>query len=337
MKIGVCGTGTVASWISGILNKLGDKNIELYACTNSGRSECTEFAEKFHYAKTYRNYEELLQDPLVDVVYIAVPNQAHFDLVIKAIEAGKNVICEKPLAVNENECRQMVKMAKERQIFLMEALWASFLPVRKMVRDVICSGMIGEIKEGRLVQMDNVMFLPRVSNPRLGGGVLLDNGPYTIGWMVDFFGTDIKSITAKMRMLDSGVDAEDWLRIEYSDGRVVKIHQAMDTEEKNKQETAEIIGSCGKICFDAVANPKQCRIYDEKDRLIKELKIPPQIKNPGMPPVSGYHYEFQAAEEAIRDGGKECEQASHEKSMAISQVMTEARKQCGLRFPFECM
>ncbi len=335
MRLGVCGTGNVASWISGILNELKDEKIELYACATSPGFDCTEFAEKFNYKKKCDSFDELMNDPEVDVVYIAVPNNLHLDMVKKAFEAGKNVICEKPLAINEEDCKQMIAWAKEKDLFFMEALWASFLPVRQLVRNVIEAGTIGEIKEGKVLQMDNIMFLERASRLDLGGGYLLDNGPYTIGWMTDYFGTDIKNVTAKMRKLDTGVDAEDWLTIEYADGKIVTIHQVMDALEKDYKEYAEIIGTEGRILFDTIANPKDCKVYDNEGNLTQQLVIPPQIKNPGMPPVSGYNFEFQAVEKAIREGKKECEAASHAKSLAISHVMTEARKQCGLVYPFE--
>ncbi len=335
MKLGVCGTGNVASWISGILNELNDPSIELYACATAPGFDCTEFAEKFHYRKKYGSFEELMNDPLVDVVYIAVPNNFHLDMVRKALMAGKNVICEKPLAINENECRQMISLAKESNLFFMEALWAAFLPVKKMVKDIIDAGTIGEVKKGTILQMDNIMFLPRVSSMELGGGYLLDNGSYTIGWMTDYFGTEISNVTGEMRKLETGVDAEDWITVEYADGKLVTIHQAMDIPEKDYQEYAEILGTKGKIRFDTVANPKECKVYDLDGKLISELEIPPQIKNPGIPPVSGYNFEFQAVEKALREGKKECAEASHAKSLAISHVMTEVRKQCELYYPFE--
>ena len=335
MRIGACGTGNVASWISGILNETGDPDIELYACATSPGFDCTEFAQKYGYKKVCASFDELMADPLVDVVYIAVPNNFHLDMVRKAIAAGKNVICEKPLAINERDAREMIRLAEEKGVFFMEALWAAFLPIRQMVRDEIASGIIGEIKEGHVVQMDNIMFLPRASKLELGGGYLLDNGPYTLGWMTDYFGTDIKSVTAKMRKLDTGVDAEDWITVEYENGCVYTLHQAMDMPEDKYEEYAEIVGTKGVIRFNTVANPKECRIYDLDGKLLKALEIPPQIVNPGVPPVSGYNFEFQAAAKAIAAGLKECADASHKKSLAIAHVMTEARRQCDLVYPFE--
>lgn len=335
MRMGVCGTGTVASWISGILNKLGDENIVLYGCATSPGFDCTEFAEQFKYQKRFDSFQQLMDDRDVDVVYIAVPNNLHLGLVEMALAAGKHVICEKPMAISEDECRRMITMAQEKNLFIMEALWAAFLPMKQMVMEAIASGMIGEVTGGKVVQMDNIMFIERVKKLDLCGGYLLDNGPYTIGWMVDYFGTDIKLTTAKMRKHESGVDAEDWITVEYANGATVNIHQAMDTPEDSREEYAEIIGTKGKILFEKIANPQEVRVVDNEGNVTKRLVAPPQIKNPGVPPVSGYQYEFQAAERAISNGEKACAAAAHDKSIAIAHVMTEARKQCGLVFPFE--
>ena len=112
MKIGVCGTGTIASWCSDIICQLADPEIELYACATSPGFDCTEFAEKFGYQKICTSFDELMSDPLVDLVYIAVPNNFHYELCMKAIRAGKNLVCEKPFSVHEHECAEILNQRK---------------------------------------------------------------------------------------------------------------------------------------------------------------------------------------------------------------------------------
>lgn len=335
MNIGVCGTGTIASWISSILNQLQDENIRLYACATAPGFDCSEFAEKFHWSKICRDYDELMQDPLVDVVYIAVPNNFHYELCIKALNYGKPVICEKPFAINETECRKILELAEEKGLFITEALWPSFLPAHKMINEEIAAGTIGEVQSGNIVMLDFVMFLERVKVLEAGGGSLMDGGPYTIGCMTNHFGTDIKSVTSTTRKLDTGVDAEDCITVEYNDGKVVTIRQTIDMPHENHEEYFEIIGSKGKILGDCVSNPKNVTIFDTEGNVKKELEIPAQIKNQGMPPVSGYEYEFQAFEKALREGKTECAEIPHSETLTISHIMTEVRRQAGIVFPFE--
>ena len=174
MNIGVCGTGTIASWVSSILNQLGNENIVLYGCATSPGFDCSEFAEKFGWKKVYASFEELMSDADIDVVYVALPNNMHYDVCKQAIEHGKNVVCEKPFAVNEKLAKEIIELAREKNLFLSEALWPSFLPIRKMINDAIKDGIIGEVREGKIMMLDNVLFLDRIKSMELGGGSLLD-------------------------------------------------------------------------------------------------------------------------------------------------------------------
>ncbi len=335
MKLGFCGVGTVASWVSSILNQLGDENIRLYACAASHREKARAFAEKFGFEKAYGSTEELFADDQVDAVYIAVPNDAHNALCRRALECGKNVICEKPFAVNDAQCAELIALAREKGLFLSEALWPAFLPAHRIIDEEIAKGAIGEVVSGKIVMLDFVMFLERVRKRETGGGSLLDGGPYTLGCLVKHFGTDVERVENRARLLDSGVDAEDEITVTYRDGRVVTIRQTIDIPRERHEDYFEIVGTKGKIRADAVANPRRVSFYDSEGRLLFEPELPKQIKNRGMPPVSGYEYEFIAFQKALAAGKKETEEAPLSDTLAISRLMTEARRQAGVVFPFE--
>ncbi len=335
MNIGFCGVGTVASWVSSILNQLGNENIRLFACAASHLEKAQAFAEKFGFEKAYGSTEELFADGKVDVVYVAVPNDAHYALCRKALESGKNVICEKPFAVNDAQCAELIALAREKGLFLSEALWPAFLPAHRIINEEIAKGTIGEVVSGKIMMLDFVMFLERVKKLETGGGSLLDGGPYTLGCMVKHFGTDVARIENRARLLPSGVDAEDEITVTYRDGRVVTIHQTIDIPREEHEDYFEIVGTKGRVRADAVANPHRVSFYDNEGNLLFEPELPSQIKNQGMPPVSGYEYEFIAFEKAIAAGKTETEEAPLSDTMAISRLMTEARRQAGVVFPFE--
>lgn len=335
MNIGICGTGTIASWVSDILNQLGHENIVLYACATAPGFDCREFAEKYGWQKIHASYTELIQDPLVDLVYIAVPNVFHYELCKEALNAGKATLVEKPFAINEAQAAELIALAEEKGVFLCEALWTSFLPIRKAIDAELCAGTIGKVIGGRIVMLDNVLFLERVKSLELGGGSLLDGGPYTLGFMTDHFGTDILDVRAKVRKYETGVDAEDEIVVTYPGNVQVFIRQTMDMPRENHEEYAEICGTGGKIRVDCVSNPRNCQVLDCSGNVIKNIPIPAQISFRGMPPVSGYEHEFIAFEKAIREGRTACSEVTHTQMLTIAKVMTEVRRQGGVRFPFE--
>ena len=332
MNIGVCGTGTVASWISDTICQMADENIVLYTCATSPGYDCKDFAEKFGYTKISQTYDELMQDPNVDLVYIAVPNNFHYDLCMKALLYGKNLVCEKPFSMSEKECSEILDLAKEKGLFVSEALWSLFLPVYRMIKEEIAAGTIGELEKASIIMMDNIMFLDRVKTLELGGGVLLDEGPYALGCMVAFFGTEVDVVKSETRKLDSGVDAEQKIHITYKSGQNVFIHLAMDTPEDEKEQYVEIVGSRGKIRMNAVANPSKVDIMDLDGNLIKELHIPIQIVHRGMPPVSGYEYEWLGFEKALSENRKECEEISNSSTHCISEIMTKVLGNADIEF-----
>lgn len=335
MNIGICGTGTIASWISDILNQLDQESIVLYACATAPGFDCSEFASQYGWKKVHAGYQDLMNDPEVDLVYIAVPNIFHYDLCRQALNAGKAVLVEKPFAMNETEASELIALAEEKGLFLCEALWPGFLPVRKAIDDEIAAGTIGQIVGGNIVMLDNVLFLDRVKRPELGGGSLLDGGPYTLGFMTDHFGLDVKSVSAEVRKFETGVDAEDRITVEYASGVTVNIRQTMDCPRELHEEYAEIIGTEGSIWVDSVSNPHNCRVLDRHGNLIKALPIEPQLRFRGMPPVSGYEYEFIAYEKALREGKLECAEATHARTLTIAKIMSEVLRQGEIRFPIE--
>lgn len=334
MRIGVCGTGTVASWCSDTICQLDNPEIELYACATSPGFDCSEFAQMYGYKKIFASFDELMLDPAVDLVYIAVPNHMHYQLCMKAIEHSKNFVCEKPFSVHEDQCREILTKARQKGLFVSEALWPAFLPAHQALKESLSGGIIGEIKSMDIVMLGNVMFLERVKHLETGGGELLDEGPYTLGLMTMYLGTDIASVSSKTRKLETGVDAEDEIDIAYNDGRSVHIHQSMDSAEKDFCEKVEIRGSKGTAVMNAVANPKEIKILDSDGNLIKEIPVPEQIAFRGMPPVSGYEHEWIAYEKALRNNQTECEEIPHATTLAIARIMNVVFKNADIQFPF---
>ncbi len=334
MKIGVCGTGTVASWISDTIVQMNDPDITLYTCATSPGFDCQEFAAKYGYEKISPSFDALMRDPQVDLVYIAMPNHLHYQMCMQAIACGKNLVCEKPFSVRASECREVLAAAREKHLFVSEALWPRFLPAYQMIQAEIAAGTIGEIRSGEIVMLDNVMFLDRVKNLSTGGGATLDGGPYVYGAMTAFFGTDIAKVASRVRKLDTGVDAEINAVITYTSGVQVTVRQTLDIPREQHDEYVKIIGTKGSIRMDAVSNPREVVISDLSGGRVKTLDIPPQIRFRGMPPVSGYEYEWLAFAKALRQGDTECPEIPQAATETISGILSQILDGAGISFPF---
>lgn len=335
MNIGVCGAGTIASWISDILEQLGDDKIVKYGVASAFPEQCPPFAKKYGWKKIYETYEEMMGDDAIDLIYIAVPNHLHLEVCMQALEHGKNVVVEKPFAINYDQAKTMIDKAKEKKVFISEALWPAFLPSRKVIDDVIASGKIGDVTGGRLVSIGNVMFLERVKKLETGGGALLDMGPYVLGRMTNHFGNNIVSVTGRFEKLDTGVDSKDFYTVEYENGVRVECVSTIDSPEAEREEWGEIYGTKGSIWFNVLSNPDVIEIRDLDGNVIEKPELPELIHNREVSFASGYEHEWIAFEKAIREGKKQTDEAPWEQTLAIAKVMTELRKQAGIVFPFE--
>lgn len=335
MNIGVCGAGTIASWVSDFLEQLHDERIVKYGVASAFPAECEPFAKKWNWKKCYPDYDTMMADPAIDLIYVAVPNNFHYEVCMKALDAGKHVVVEKPFAVNYEQAQAMVDKAKEKDVFLSEALWPAFLPSRKAIDEVIASGEIGELTGGRLIALDNVMFLDRVKRLDLGGGSLLDMGPYMLGRMTNHFGNEITAVESSMEFLDTGVDCKDTYTITFGSGCKVSCVSTINTPRENHKEYAVIEGTNGSIHLECIANPKNIRIFDKDGHMVRKLELAPSLQGSEMPFLSGYEHEWIAFEKAIREGKTETDETPLAQTLAIAKAMTEIRAQNGLRFPFE--
>ena len=143
MNFGIIGLGNIANKFAKTLNEM---NENLYAVASRDINKAKEFKEKYNSLKYYGSYEELYKDKNIDIIYIATPNNYHFQNAYDALKNGKNVICEKPFTTNPDEAKILYQYAKDNNLFIMEALWIRFLPSYKKIIEIIKDGIIGNIK-----------------------------------------------------------------------------------------------------------------------------------------------------------------------------------------------
>lgn len=329
MKIGIRGAGFMTRRIADTINQMGE-GYELYSlCTSSVDSATRgkEFQEEYGFEKVFHSFDEMLRDPELDLVYIALTNQLHFEAMKKCIEYGKPVICEKPLCMNEREAREITSLAKERGVFLAEAAWPNYAPSRWLVDDLLKSGIVGEIKTVE-IEMANKVFVDhrtRMEPLWYGGGSLMDFGAYTIGAMtMAHFGHDIEIESVEYEYADSGVDVRDDIVLKYAEGPTIHIrHDAL--KEKPFVKYGKFYGEKGVIEVDGTSKVVGLRALDPEGNLIKEVEIPEMI--------TGYEYEFMACKRCIEAGELEPAEQTHDMSIRELAITDKLREMGGIKFP----
>ena len=206
VKWGVLGTASIAkgATIPGML--LAD-NCEVYAIAGRNPEKISDFVKRFGFKKSYLSYEELINDSDIEAVYIPLPNNLNKEWVIKALRAGKNVLCEKPLALNAEEAREMYAVARETGKILMEAYAYLHSPYMESLIADVKSGLIGEpmyIDTSFMTQGYKEDFR---LHKELGGGMIYDVGCYCTTMILSLIDSDIDYVKCVAEMTDEGVDA----------------------------------------------------------------------------------------------------------------------------------
>ncbi|KAB1645295.1 Gfo/Idh/MocA family protein [Gulosibacter chungangensis] len=208
LRWGIMGPGRIATDFASSLKQHTQQQLTAVASRNHARAE--DFAEQFGIGLTFDSYQALAASPDVDVVYIATPHPFHAECARIALEHGKHVLIEKPFAVNAEEAQSIVELARERNLFAMEAMWARFTPAADVIRQILANGLLGEVQHVRadLGEHFDPVRNARLFDPALGGGSLLDLGVYLIAYDAFLFGEPPLEVAAVGNRTDSGVSAD---------------------------------------------------------------------------------------------------------------------------------
>lgn len=325
MRVGILGAGGIAEVMAKTIS--GMKDVECYAVASRNMDKASAFAKEWGCEKAYGSYEEMLGDEKVDLVYIAVPHSHHHKWTIEALNAGRNVLCEKSFAANTAQAEEMIALAEKKKLLLTEAIWTRYMPSRKIISDLVNGGEIGKVVTVSSNLGYRIDMNERMVKPELAGGCLLDLTVYTLNFSSMILGNDIKRIEASMVPTDTGVDGQDTVMLEYSDGTMASMFTTMYALT---DRSGLIAGTDGFITVQNINNPQRITVY-EPDRnsytVRKDIAVPEQI--------TGYEYEVEACKKALEEGRIECEEMPHSETITIMKQMDEIRKQFGIVFPFE--
>ena len=325
MKVGILGAGGIAQSMAQTIAGLED--VENYAIGSRNIDKAKAFADEWGMEKAYGSYEEMLKDDDIDLIYIAVPHSHHHMWTIEALNAGRNVLCEKTFAANEAQAKEMIDLAESKGLLLTEAIWTRYMPSRKMINDLIEKGVIGEITTVSANLGYRIDMNDRLVNPELAGGALLDLTVYPLNFASMVLGDDIKKLSATCVYHETGVDGQDNVMVEYNDGKMASLFTSIYALTDRR---GLICGKEGFITVENINNPSRITVYapDRTKYEIKEdLEVPKQI--------TGYEYEVLACKRAIENGDIECEEMPHAETLEIMRQIDEIRKQYNIVFPFE--
>jgi len=322
MKIGILGAGNISSKVAPTMAALPE--IECYAVSSRNLQKAEEFAREFGFEKAYGSYEEMLRDPDVELVYVATPHSHHFEHMMLCLEYGKSILCEKAFTLNADQARQVQQAAAEKGVFVAEAIWPRYMPSRKVISDVISSGIIGKPNTLTANLSYVIGNVPRIRQPELAGGALLDIGVYGITFALMHFGTDIERVESSVRMTDTGVDATETITIFYRDGRMAVLTHSIYARSDRK---GIIHGDKGYMVVENINNPQSLTVYDTEDKKLAFYDFSDQI--------SGYEYQFVECAAALAEGKTEAPSMSMADTVYVMEFMDDLRKQWGMVYPQE--
>ena len=322
MKIGFLGAGNIATTMATTLQSV--KGAECYAVASRDKNRAQEFADKFGFEKAYGSYADMLADPQVKLVYISTPHSHHYEHIKMCLEHDKHVICEKAFTVNAAQASEVLGIAENRGLFITEAIWTRYMPMRSTINRVIRSGIIGKPTMLSANLGYPLEHVDRLVKPELAGGALLDLGVYVLNFASMVFGDDITGIVADCTKYESGVDAQETMILTYSDGKMASLFATMLSQTDRR---GFIYGTNGYIEIENINNYESIRVYNLERKVVAEYAAPVQI--------TGYEYEMTAAMQAVRDGALECREMPHYQIIRMMQLMDSLREAWGIKYPFE--
>ena len=321
-NVGIIGAGHIALKMASTLAAL--PRTHRYAIASREMRKAMTFAKEQGFERAYGSYEELMDDPKVDLIYIATPHAFHFEQAKASILKGKPVLCEKAFTANAAQAEELLKLAEEKQVFIAEAIWTRYLPMSRTIAELVRNGAVGTpyLLSANLGYA--ITNRERLVRPELAGGALLDVGVYTLNFAAMVFGTEILSTTSTCVKMDNGLDAQDSITLVYPGERMAVLNSSMLARSDRQ---GIISGDGGHMIIDNINNPQSIKVLDGNYQTVAEYHAPSQ--------VTGFEYEVNACIEALDKGLLQTLDMPHDETLRIMRQMDALRKEWGVCFPFE--
>lgn len=335
LKWGILGAGQIShDFLLGLKTLPASRHCVIAVGDRS--KECADkFATTHAIPRSYGSIEELLKDGEVEVVYIGTIHVTHHALTLKVLEAGKPVLCEKPMTMCPAHTKELIDKANEKKLFLMEATWMRFFPAVVELRRLIAEGFIGDV---RFVQATFCFRRPpqrakgRLTDPELGGGAILDVGVYTISLATMLFGSQQPiRIYAQGHTLPNGVDEFATITLTYQNGGIAQLTCSIAYDLSCD---AVICGTKGDLklphpfwCPTKLETPQG--VY-EKEGVSKEYPLPEPHLPGNYPNPTGLRYEAEEVYECLKKGKTQSDIMPLGESLIVAEIAEEVMKQLGV-------
>ena len=310
LGIGIVGAGMMAERMAATLVKMDA--VEIRAIASRDGEKARGFAGTYGIPKAYGDYVRLVDDPDVQLVYIATPNSFHHEHCLLCLEHGKHVLCEKPFTMTSAQAREIFALGKKKHLLVAEAMWTRYMPFMHTMRTLLDDGVLGNLVFLEANIGNAVKHRERLREPLLGGGALLDLGVYALHFAAAFIDERPTGIMSSRVKLDTGVDAQNAVVLSYPSGVMATLSSTIMAAT---DKCGMIYGDEGYLLVENINNPQRAHRYSSDREFIETLTAPEQI--------SGLEYEIQSVAQAVRDGLDECPELPHEAILDALELVEE--------------
>lgn len=309
LRFGIMGAGRIAKDFCDAASRA--EGAEVVAVSSKSLQRAEEFAAEKGIERAYGDYSEMLSRPDIDVIYIATTTNYHYENLLMCIKAGKHILCEKAMVETEERAKEVFRLAKEKNLFLMEAMWTRFLPKTKMVRSWVLEGKIGEVKavQGTIGFCAGKDLNNRFYNKALGGGAFYDLGVYLLDLMPYFAGKEytVEQTSCDILFAPTGVDSTINLNITLPGC----LANGQATFDAKVPEDCYVYGSEGYIYIPKIHFGRECIRYDKGGNEVERFADSEPC---------GFRFEIEEVVRCINEGLLESDVASHEMTLRSSRV-----------------
>lgn len=323
MKLGIIGAGWIAEKMA--LSLQGKpQDCSVYAIASRSLDKAKAFAKEWNIPVAYGSYEELVKDENIDLIYIATPHSHHYEHTKLALENGKPCLVEKAFTANVREAKELLDLAKEKNLFITEAIWTRYMPLSHKVSEIMESGIIGKPRVLTATLCYMMENKERIIRPELCGGAILDLGVYCLNFARMYFGTDIAKTVTNYILNDTGMDMHECISLTYADGKMANLQSgALCLNDRQ----GIISGTEGYIRVNNVNCPELIEVYRNYE-LVATYKKPEDM-------VTGYEYQVFECKRCIESGLLESPMMPHAETLSIMEQMDELRKDWGVKYPMD--
>ena len=317
---GMLGTGWIAHEMGETLKRV---NGEIYACCATSMESAEKYAEEFDVKNAYGSADEMFADENIDIVYIATPHNSHYEFLMKALQSGKHVFCEKAITVNDTQLEEAVKLAKEKNLVICDGMTLYHMPVFKKMKEIVDSGKLGPVK---MIQVNfgsckEYDVTNRFFYKELAGGALLDIGVYAMSFSRFFMKSKPNSILTTANYFETGVDETSGIILRNPDGQMAVMALTMRAKQPKRGVVA-----CEDGFIEIYNYPR-----GDKATIVYTNDGHTETIEAGEAAYA-LDYEVEDMQNYVLNGGSE-EYLTY--SRDVMSVLTDIRKQWGMIYPFE--